>query len=136
MYNISMSEEIKTPDNLEIEKALKEFEAKAQAEQAQKAPEVIVVPKKGVAGVSFETDSYKAVKFYSETDTPRMVRLVMKWSGGAIKDQKQAEYVLFGLVIIMLALSFYFFFGGSNKSSQPSAEQLKQMNDMMLRNVK
>ena len=107
-----MPPETKTPNNLEIDKALKEFEAKSGAEQAQNTPEaskVSEIPCKEMEGIKFDTDSYKTMKFYNETTAPKMVQLVMKWSGGAIK-QKQAEYVLLGIAILMFALSFYFFF--------------------------
>ena len=96
-----MDEEIKIEGNLDINEALKEFEEKSKTEAL----------------------NYKAVKFYSQTDTPKIVQLVIKWSGGTI-TQRQAEYFLLGLVVIMLALSFYFFFGNpfaSNKKTVPSA---------------
>ncbi len=85
--------EVKIDSNLEIDKALKEFEAKSGEEETQNAP------------VASKT-----------TELPKMVRLVIKFSGGAIKDQRQAEYVLLGVVVIMLAISFYLFFGGSKSA--------------------
>ena len=106
-----MPPETKTPNNFEIDQALKEFEAKSGSEKMPKTPEASTasnLPNKEVEGVKFETDSYKAMKFYNETTAPKMVQLVMKWSGGAIK-QRQAEYVLLGLAVAMFALSFYFF---------------------------
>ncbi len=84
-----MPPETKIPDNSEINQALKEFETKSKAEAA----------------------SYKAVKFYNETSTPKMVQLVMKLSGGAIKEQKQAEYVLLGFAILAIIISLFLFFG-------------------------
>jgi len=89
-YNVFMNEKINTLDNLEIDKALKEFEMKSNTEPEPQAPAAIPSPE--ASSIKFETDSYKAVKFYNETDTPKMVRLVMKYSGGLIKEQKQAEY--------------------------------------------
>ncbi|MCX6752615.1 MAG: hypothetical protein NTZ87_03940 [Candidatus Nomurabacteria bacterium] len=85
-----MPPEIKPPSNAEIEKALKEFEMQngvPQAPQAQSVSKVYVPP-----------------------DAPKMVQLVMKYSGGMIKEQKTAEYVLFGLAVLMFLASFYFFF--------------------------
>lgn len=84
-----MPPEIKIPNNSEIDKALKDFEMQASAQQA---PQTEQIPKA------------------SGSDLPKMVQLVIKYSGGAIKEQKQAEYILLGLVVLMLALSFYFFF--------------------------
>ncbi|MFZ3011485.1 MAG: hypothetical protein WA060_00585 [Minisyncoccia bacterium] len=91
-----MNEEIKTEGNTEIVQALKEFE-----KQSEPAP------------------SYEAVKFYKESTTPKIVELVMKWSGGAIKEQKQAEYVLLGFVVMAMGISIYLVFGGSTTTSIP-----------------
>ena len=66
-------------------------------------------------GVSFDTDdytkseSYKAIKLYNETSTPKMVKLVMKVSRGAIKDQKKAEWTLLGFVVLVFGISVFLF---------------------------
>jgi len=88
-----MDEEPKIKGKEEIAEALKEFETKS-------------------------AESYKAVKFYNETDTPKIVKLVMKLSGGAIREQKIAEYVLFGFVLVAIFVSLFLFFGigGTNKA--------------------
>ena len=85
---------LNTQNNQEIDKALKEFEAKSQAEQKQKTPEVEQV-----------------------SDVPKMVQLVMKWSG--FKEQKQAEYVLLGFVVTAIGVSLFLFFlkGGAIKKN-------------------
>jgi|SRR3989344_1820731 len=97
-----MDEEIKIKGKEEIAQALKEFETKS-------------------------AESYKAVKFYNQTNTPKIVRLVMKLSG--VKDERSAEYVLFGFVIVAIAVSLFLFFGGGSSSynekvipSMPAAE--------------
>jgi len=91
LYNILMNENMDLEKNAEIAKALKEFEAKSEAEQKQKAPEA-----------------------KKTSEVPKMVELVMKWTG--LKEQKQAEYVLLGFVIISLAISLYLFFGGNSSN--------------------
>ena len=63
-----------------------------------------------------ETSSWKAVKYYKETTTPKIIGWVTKYSGGVIKGERQAEYVLLGLAILMFAVSFYLFFGGIKKA--------------------
>ncbi len=82
-----MPPETKILDNSEIDQALKEFEAKSALEQAQKVakkdPEVV--------------------------DVPKMVRLVMKLSGGTIKEQRDAEYVLFAFFLVIVGVSLYLF---------------------------
>lgn len=127
-----MNEETNISNNSEIEKALKQFEAESQAGQSQKVPEAskaIPVPQKEVEGVKFEVPSYGAVKYYKETDVPKMVKVVMKISGGAIKDQKQAEYILLGFVIVAIGISVFLFGKSlSGEKSTLTAEQKAQIN--------
>ena len=108
MYNVSMPPETKPSNNLEIEQALKEFEMKTGGDQAPtgQTPENI------------------------DTDVPKMVRLVMKLSGGAIKEQKTAEYVLLGFVVIAISISLFLLFSDKNISEEISPELLQQMESM------
>ncbi len=76
-------------ENQEIMDALKEFEEKSIVEQQKQA-----------ANVPKDT---------TFSDSPKMVEELLKSSGGVIKSKKQAEYVLLGVVVAMLALSVYFF---------------------------
>jgi hypothetical protein len=101
-----------TPNNTEIDQALKEFETKSNQEQPVQAtttPQSPKTPNHEVEGVSFDTDkelqSYGAIKYYRETVEPKMVKAVIKYSGGVIKDQRQAEYSLFALVCIIIIIS-------------------------------
>jgi len=87
-----MNEQTNIPNNSEIDQALKEFEVKNNAEQIQKTLEVSSTP-----------------------EMPKMVQLVMKWSG--VKEQIQAEYVILGLVVLMFVASFYLFWGGGSKTT-------------------
>ena len=122
-----------TPNNnAEIDQALKEFESKSN--QPQSAPttshpiNAVITPQtsplnqgREVEGVKFETDTetYRAIKFYRETVEPKMVKAVIKFSGGAVKDQRQAEWVLLGVVIVFMGMSIYlFFFTGNSNSSK------------------
>ncbi len=74
--------------NQEINVALREFEVKASVEQKSKQP---TAP--------------------TSNDVPKMVKFIFKLSGGAIKEQEQAEYVLLGFVVVALVASFFLFFG-------------------------
>lgn len=80
-----MDENLDLSKNAEINEALKEFEEKSQAEQVQKAPEVLEI-----------------------SNTPKIVGLAMKWFK---LGQKQAEYTLLGFVILAMAVSLFLFFG-------------------------
>jgi len=77
-------------------------------------------PNKEVKRIEFETDSYKAVKFYNETNTPTMIKLVMKFSGGLVKSERQAVYVLLGFVVIAIAISLFLFFRDSTSQAPPA----------------
>ena len=73
LYNILMPPI--PPNNSEIDQALKEFEAKSNQEQAARGiitPQPSSVLPKEVEGVKFEIPSYGAVKYYEETDTPKI----------------------------------------------------------------
>ena len=113
-----MDENLNLAGNTEIEKALKEFEVKSNQEQPVKN---VITPQSPqdsihkVEGISFDTDnqveSYKAIKFYNETVEPKMVKAVIKLSGGTVKNQRQAEYILLATVILMIAVSLYLVMG-------------------------
>ena len=77
----------------EIEDALRQFETVSIQRQQEKIKQNPIV---------------------SSNDTPKMVEKTIKYSGGLIKNQRQAEYLLLALVISMFGLSLYFFFGGDN----------------------
>ena len=94
-----------------IEEALKKFEEKSIIEQQQKKP----------------------LENKREPQTPKMVRLVIKYSGGLIKEERSAEYVLLGFAILFFSVSLYLFFRGnitSKNVQQPPAGVLEQMKQM------
>lgn len=101
-----MNENIDLSKDAEIDKALKDFEEKSIIEEAKKAPETS-----------------------KNSDVPKMVGLVMKWMG--TDEQKQAEYVLLGFVIITIGVSLYLFFGGNGtQGQQASPEAIEQMRQL------
>ncbi|MFA6177661.1 MAG: hypothetical protein WC694_02080 [Candidatus Paceibacterota bacterium] len=103
-----MNEDLNANGNPEIDKALKEFAVNSAKDM-----------------------SYKAVKFYNEIEAPKMVKLTMKLAN--LKEQKQAEYALFGFVILAIGISFYLLFWGGHfniggKTMITSEEMNKIMN--------
>ena len=70
-------------------------------------------------GIKFEEDKYKQAMPSFTDETPGIIRLVIKWSGGAIKDQCQAEYVLLGFVILAIIISLFLFFRNSGSGANP-----------------
>ncbi len=85
----------KIPNSAEIDQALKEFEMQSLGQPGQEAGQI---PQS------------------SNPEVPRMVGLVMKWSRGAIKEQRTAEYILLGFAIVAIGISLYLFFGGKKKA--------------------
>jgi hypothetical protein len=89
-----MDEEIKIQGNIDINQALKEFETKSSQEQMRQT--ITAAPISNV---------------------PKIVQLVIKWSGGAIKEERQAEYVLLGFVIVAIIVSLFLILGGGTSKN-------------------
>ena len=67
--------------------------------------------------VEFETDSYQVQKLYQERTSPsKIIDWIIKYSGGIIKDESQASYVVIGFVIISIIISGFLLFGGNSRS--------------------
>ena len=70
-----------------------------------------------ILGIKFEEDKWRGGQTTPSfaDETPKIVQLVIKWSGGTITE-RQAEYVLFGFVVLAIVISLFLFFsgGGSN----------------------
>ncbi len=112
----------KLQGSLEIQNALKELEI-PNAEQAPKAVDEVSTHE--VEGIKFESDSWKALKFYQETIPPKIVQLVMKCSGGLIKEENQASYILSAFAVVLIIISLFLFFGdGRPKMSSPPGSKI------------
>ncbi|MEI7709221.1 MAG: hypothetical protein WCI76_00735 [bacterium] len=102
-----MPPEVEIKGNDEIAQALKEFELKAKQEENI----AIVEPMKN-------------------KEMPKMARLVIKYSGGAIKDEQTAEYVLLAFILFAVVLSLYFLylsFGGGRPEPKMSPLMMEAM---------
>ncbi len=53
-----------------------------------------------------------------QTTTPKITEWIMKHSGGMIKDEKQANYVLIGFVVVAIVISLFLFFGGNSSNKK------------------
>ena len=47
--------------------------------------------------------------------TPKIIQLVIKCSGGLVKNEKQAQYVLVGLIVLMVIITIVIFLIGSGQ---------------------
>jgi|GEM_PF-6974481 len=117
-----MAEEIKLDSDPEFREALKEFETQSELQESRKPIANSQAQKKEVEGVQFEADTYKAIKFYNQTNVPQIVQRLMKYSGGIIKNEKSAYQILFGFVIIAVVISLYLFLGLGDSRPIPSSK--------------
>ncbi len=46
-------------------------------------------------------------EYFFRPGTPKMIQWVIKYSGGLIKNEKQATYVLLGFIAFAITISFY-----------------------------
>ena len=79
------------------------------------------------ADMKFEEDRASR-SYYS--GTPKIIQWVIEYSGGLIKDEKRANYVLIGFVAVAIIVTFFLIFGGSKKfpeSERPGIEIFKDV---------
>lgn len=112
---LHQKEKIGPSPETEIAESIKEFEVKSAIEEQNKKPiEDPNIPK----------------------DATKMARFVIKFSGGLVREQRQAEYVLLGVAILVFLTSGYLFFigiSGNNPKPVPvSPEMLEQMNQLKI----
>lgn len=107
IYNLGMDEEMKIQGDIDLNEALREFEVKARQQQTSNP-----TPTREVVGNS------------------KVVELVMKASGGVIKKQQHAEYILLLFVVSSLVASMFLFFGRGNAEQRPSPAAIEQMKEM------
>jgi len=86
-----MDESIDLSKNIEMNEALKEFEIKDAEQTVQTQP-----------AVNLKT-----------SEASKMAQWIMKISGGKIKEEQQAEYILLGFAIIAIIVSLFLMFGGN-----------------------
>lgn len=67
--------------------------------------------------IKFEGEEFQRPRSF-ETPTPKIIEWVIKYSGGYVKDEQQASYVLIGFVAIIIFLMVVFG-GGSERPSGP-----------------
>lgn len=64
---------------------------------------------------------YKVERY--DPETPKIIQWVMKYSGGLVKDQKQANYVLIGFAGMVIVLSLFLIsssYGGRSLTLPPT----------------
>ena len=51
-------------------------------------------------------------------DTPKMIQWIIKYSGGLIKNEKQANFVLLGVVVLSVVISLVLIFQSGDQDQQ------------------
>lgn len=75
--------------------------------------------------VVFEGDEVQRPTEPTQEKIPTMVKWVFKFSKGRVKDQKQAEYILLGLSVLIIIISIILIFiNKSNANDFPIEEEL------------
>ncbi|MDP3402516.1 MAG: hypothetical protein Q8S35_00995 [bacterium] len=84
-------------------------------------------PNSQPASVTFEGEEFQRPATSSQTQAPGIMGLVIQSSGGLIKNEKQAQHVLIGFVVIAFIFVFFLMFnsGGTGaKFEAPPGQQV------------
>ena len=76
----------------------------------------------GDTGVKFEDTGWRAVRYYKESLTPKIIQWVAKYTG---LSEIQAGYVLLGLALIAIVVSLFLFFSGGETRPSISPNDLR-----------
>ena len=70
------------------------------------------------SGAGVKLDEYRMPRSYYP-GTPKIIQWVIKYSGGYIKDEKQANYFLIGFVAVAIIFSLFLIFDGGGSTGNP-----------------
>lgn len=68
--------------------------------------------------ITFEGEEFQRSAQSFQTQTPKIVRWVVHYSGGYIKDEKQAQYALIGFVMVAIVVTIFIWSSGSSSGKQ------------------
>ena len=74
--------------------------------------------------IVFEGEEFQRPSQSFQTPTPKIVQWVIKYSGGTVKDERQANYFLIGFVVVVIIISLFLIFGAVRSPSPPPADQI------------
>jgi hypothetical protein len=77
--------------------------------------------------IEYANENWRGLQYTHEAHTPRIVRWVIEYSGGLVKDEKQAHTVLLGVVGIGIVTSLFFFFSAQNDTAKESRVEIERM---------
>lgn len=74
--------------------------------------------------VVFEDQEFQYSVQSFQIPTPKIIEWVIKYSGGLVKDEKQASYILIGFVAVAIILSVFLIFGKGTSDSPKDTKVL------------
>ncbi len=74
--------------------------------------------------ITFENEGLQRPAQAFQASTPKIVQWVIQYSGGLVKDEKQAIYVLVGFVAVAISFSVFSVFNGGTFESPKDTEVL------------
>lgn len=80
-------------------------------------------------GVRFQNEKQRSGQVFLP-GTPKIIQWVIKHSGGLIKNEKQASYILVGFAAIAIIVALFLLSGGKEKplkSGMPGTETFKNI---------
>ena len=70
-----------------------------------------------------EFNEVRTPKKYTEIQPPKIVQWAIKYSGGLIKNEKQASVILIGISILLIGVSVFWASNSKNKNKQQGSAQ-------------
>lgn len=68
--------------------------------------------------IVFEGEQFQHSTRSFQTPTPKIIQWVIKYSGGLIKDETQANYVLIGFIALAIIFSLFLVFNNSSSNKK------------------
>ena len=82
------------------------------------------------SGVKYTDETgWRAMRYYREPQSPKLIQWVLKYSGGLIKDERQANYVLVGFAVLAIGISLFLFFNSSVPTNTNTTGKLSPASD-------
>jgi len=78
--------------------------------------------------VVFGGDESQRTRQSFQTPTPKIVEWVIKYSGGLVKNEKQANYVLLGFVVVAIIVFLMVVFSGGSEIQPPPPTPFQEGN--------
>ncbi|MCR4334278.1 MAG: hypothetical protein NUV47_00910 [Patescibacteria group bacterium] len=84
--------------------------------------------------IVFEGENFKR-PLSTQTPVPKMVQWVIKYSGGIIKNENQANYVLIAFAVIAIVISLFLVFGWGRKTTFTPKYTMDNVLDTTIQNL-